>query len=504
MSSLFDGPNPTSIPRPRPRFLTRIVLPTTLILATAALLVGAAWSSFFPGAPVTVVPVMVKSIEGETTTSGGLTATGWIEPDPYPYFASALISGTVSEVLVLEGERVKKDQIVARLIDDDAQIALAEREAELAVAQGDLARAEARHAAAAEHLETQIERRRAVAAAEAVVAECEADIAGLHPQELEIHAEMHSVMEDLERKKKLLAAGSASEGDVRRLHYRLEGINAALATLRAKKPTLEARADKARADLAAAEENLTRVIDERLQVSLAEADVTRARGVVGSATARRDAAQLALDRTVVRAPIDGVVMTRLISPGSPIQIEASAHSAHIAHIYDPAHLQVRVDVPLADAAAVGVDQLARVSVSALPDRSFAAKVSRFVHEADLQKNTVEVKVAIEAPNALLKPEMLARVQFLGGSSKTAMRSRVLVPERLLGGASTGSATVWVVDDRVGDRGVAARRTIALGSARHEGWVEVTSGLQPGDWLIDDPAADLEAGETVTIEREAEE
>ena len=502
MSTLFDGPSPTSIPRPRPRLLTRIVLPAVLIIATAALLVGAAWSSFFPGAPVTVIPVMVKSIEGTTGTSS-LTATGWIEPDPYPYYASALISGTVAEVLVLEGERVTKDQVVARLIDDDAQIDLAERESELAVAQGDLARAEARLSAAAEHLETQIEKRRAVHTAEAVVAECEADIAQLDPQELEIHSRMHSAMEDLERKKKLLAAGSASEGDVRRLHYQLEGINAALATLRAKRPVLEARAEKARADLAAAQEHLTRVIEERLEVSLAEAEVTRARGVVGSATARRDAAQLALDRTVVRAPVDGIVMTRLISPGSPIQIEASAHSAHIAHIYDPAHLQVRVDVPLADAAAVGVEQKARVSVSALPDRTFDAKVSRFVHEADLQKNTVEVKVAIEAPNALLKPEMLARVQFLGGSTKTAVRSRVLVPERVIGGA-TDSATLWVVEERVGNRGIAARRTIALGGGRHEGWIEVTSGLQPGDWLIEAPSSDLEVGQTVTIEREAEE
>jgi HlyD family secretion protein len=173
------------------------------------------------------------------------------------------------------------------------------------------------------------------------------------------------------------------------------------------------------------------------------------------------------------------------------------------HLYDPAHLQVRVDIPLADAAAVGVDQRAEVVISALPDRRFQGRVSRLVHEANLQKNTVEVKVAIEEPLPLLKPEMLARVHFLAAETKSEMRERVLVPERLLPIGEGSARTLWIVEQRVAGRGVAAARAIELGETRIDGWREVLSGLRAGDWVIVGPPAGLSPGDAVTIEGEDE-
>ena len=73
-------------------------------------------------------------------------------------------------------------------------------------------------------------------------------------------------------------------------------------------------------------------------------------------------------------------------------------------------------MPLADVAMVGAGQPAEIVVDLLPDTVFTGEVLRFVHRADLQKNTVEAKVRINDPSELLKPDMLARVRILPAPS----------------------------------------------------------------------------------------
>ncbi|MEZ0386259.1 MAG: biotin/lipoyl-binding protein, partial [Verrucomicrobium sp.] len=51
-------------------------------------------------------------------------AGGWVEPDPLPIHAVALTDGVIEKVYVLEGQEVRKGQIIAELIDEDAQLAL--------------------------------------------------------------------------------------------------------------------------------------------------------------------------------------------------------------------------------------------------------------------------------------------------------------------------------------------------------------------------------------------
>ncbi|MCA8961225.1 MAG: efflux RND transporter periplasmic adaptor subunit, partial [Planctomycetes bacterium] len=208
------------------------------------------------------------------------------------------------------------------------------------------------------------------------------------------------------------------------------------------------------------------------------------------------------DRTEIHAPIDGIVMRRLAVPGSRVQVKGELHASHIVHVYDPSEMQVRVDVPLADAASVGVGQSAEIVVQVLPDRVFHGRVTRFVHVADVQKNTVEVKVHVEAPAPELKPDMLARVRFLAqATGAVESRQRLLIPEDHVV-REGGIASAWVVVDRIDDRGRAELRTITLGSAVTDGWREVTDGLLPGDWLIDRIPAGLEPGDAVTIRGEA--
>ena len=70
------------------------------------------------------------------------------------------------------------------------------------------------------------------------------------------------------------------------------------------------------------------------------------------------------------------------------------HAIHVLRIYNPQKLQVRVDVPLANAAQVSVGQEATITAEVLRDTVFHGKVLRILHEADIQKNTLQVKVSI--------------------------------------------------------------------------------------------------------------
>ena len=75
-------------------------------------------------------PVLANVQQGSDRAfdSCGFQASGWIEPDPLPVKATALISGVVDEVFVLEGESVGEDDIIATLVDDDAELDLATAE----------------------------------------------------------------------------------------------------------------------------------------------------------------------------------------------------------------------------------------------------------------------------------------------------------------------------------------------------------------------------------------
>lgn len=240
-------------------------------------------------------------------------------------------------------------------------------------------------------------------------------------------------------------------------------------------------------------------------INSARAQVTRAQSEVALAKAALARAQLALDRMRVVAPVSGVVLLRRVIPGQRVMLSADDPMAGvIVRLYDPARLQVRVDVPLADAAKVQVGDEAEITTETLPDRTFAGKVTRFVHEADIQKNTIQIKVAIVDPAPELKPEMLAKARIrTGARAQTTSTSPpggdLEVPRNGITDLRGTEAAAWVLDRATS---TAVKRHIKLGST-HGDRVRVLEGLRPGDRVILDPASDLREGVRVVAAGEQE-
>lgn len=261
-------------------------------------------------------------------------------------------------------------------------------------------------------------------------------------------ARRREMEDELARKSRLVESGGASAGEVARLGLRVEAMAAA--------------------------------------ASVAEAE--------------RAMRALALERTAVRAPAAGVVMARLAVPG---MVAGSMQDGKpLIELYDPASLQVRADVPLADAGRVAVGDRAEITVDALPNRTLRGEVIRLVHQADIAKNTVQAKVRVidEAPG--LRPEMLARVRIrprgtASGATAARTSSETWADVRCID--SRGKEPIaMVVTGLVDGAGTLESRAVALAGAASGGWVRVTTGLRAGDLLAVDPAAAPPPGTRIRI------
>lgn len=456
-----------SIPRPPSRWRTRVLIPVVVIVATAAVLAYASRDMLRPAIAVHVAPVIPSAeaavgvgtggaddeivVDGATGRGAVLSqAPGWIEPAPFAITVPALAEGVVSEVLVLEGEPVSRDQVVVRLVDADARIGLRAADAAIAERIADIGRANA-----------------AIAGAEANVA---------------VERSMAATLRDeVDRKRELVAAGGLSAGEFHRMEIRLAGLDA-------------------------------RIVAAERQVDEERAAVEQAHAALRAARNAHEAAELVLERMQVRSPVAGVVLSRLVEPGSRISMGARSgeaggmSSGAVLRIYDPTKLQVRVDVPLADAARIGVGTAAEIVTEALPDQIFSGRVVRVVHEANIQRNTVQFKVSVDDPVATLKPEMLTRVRLLdsagsrggeGTTSATSGGGGLLAPTSALVERTDTKAACWLVDATSGAP-VARRREIVLAPSAQEGHVIVVSGLRAGDRLVADPPASLREGARLRV------
>lgn len=490
-----EGQTPSALPPPKRRWLSRLALPVAIVLATLALVLYAARDVIRPTTQVSTTravavsggDVQAASAAGTRSSSVVAQAPGWVEPDPYPVYATGLADGIVERVHVLEGESVKAGQVLVNLIDDDAVLARSQAKAELAKAAATLSAAQ-----------VEFDEPIALTRAEAVArAHVDARLAALTRLDAEIAKEQARLDELTAAYERLASLGeqSVSKLDVEEAKYRALSQRAAVEATRQRKPELEAELENAKAEHAAAKRDLE--LKTQLQRIRDEATATR-----DAAQTAYEEAELRFKRMTIKSPIDGVVMDRLVGPGSKIMLAMdSPHSAHTIHLYNPNQLQVRVDVPLVDAAKVGLGQRAEIIVDVLPDQVFDGEVTRLVHLADIAKNTVQFKVAITKPSPLLKPDMLARVKFFGGQGSTALSqgsthsavgSPVVIKRSAIVEHGEHRFVWWVspINQRL------EKRSVTVGPSRGDDSVLITNGLNPGDVVVDQPDASLEENQRV--------
>ena len=150
------------------------------------------------------------------------------------------------------------------------------------------------------------------------------------------------------------------------------------------------------------------------QFTKAKAAVDSARATIRSLEAALKRASVLIEYTSIRAPFDGVVLTKNADVGEVVAPFGSSINAKAAVVTmaDLSSLMVQADVSESFLPRVHVDQTCEIQLDALPDSRFPGKVDTIVPTADRTKGTVMVKIAFDRLDPRILPEMSARVAFL--------------------------------------------------------------------------------------------
>ena len=217
-----------------------------------------------------------------------------------------------------------------------------------------------------------------------------------------------------------------------------------------------------------------------------------ARAQVGTARASLDSVRAQLEYTVIRSPVDGVVIERTVEVGemvAPGGFTSQQSTGALVRIADPTSLEVEADINESYIARIELGQPASIRVDAVPDHEYTGSLRQIVPTADRQRAVVQVKVTIDDRDERLVPDMSCTVTFLQeGTDQAALEAepKVLIPAVAVV-TEGGRSFAWVVRD-----GALVRSTIELGLEQDNDF-EVLSGLSGGETVVRQPSSELAEG-----------
>jgi RND family efflux transporter MFP subunit len=189
-----------------------------------------------------------------------------------------------------------------------------------------------------------------------------------------------------------------------------------------------------------------------------------------------------LSKKTIRAPFSGWIAEKRVERGEWVDQGGS-----VATMVDLSRIHVRVPVPERYLPLLKVGETARVSLDALPGRTFFGRILSLLPTGDAKSRAFPVKVEIPRPEGLIKEGMLARVTLSIGKPRAAL----LVPKDalILEGLNK---SVFVVKDNV------ARRLEVEILGYQEDAAEVRGNLKQGDLVIVRGNERIREGQAVVI------
>ncbi len=274
---------------------------------------------------------------------------------------------------------------------------------------------------------------------------------------------------------------------------------ARLAQERANVLQSEASVDQAQVRLVQAEKDLVRARELARRDMLSQADLDAAvasrdaltaqlkvaQAEVEQSKASLQLAQANLDYTVIRSPVDGVVIKRSVSEGQTVVASMSA-PVLFQIATDLSKMEIAASVPEADVGSIKEGQPVKFTVDAYPDE-FQGKVAQIRLSALTVQNVVTYPVIIRAdnPDGKLFPGMTANVICEVAHLTDVLRVpnaalRFKMPEDKAGPRVKAGSRVWVLRD--GGRPVAAEIKAGITDGSHTELREA-AGIQKGDLLV---------------------
>ena len=230
----------------------------------------------------------------------------------------------------------------------------------------------------------------------------------------------------------------------------------------------------------------------RARADRAAAGVSSAEAALAAAQANARNADVAVDYTQIRAPFDGVILSKSANVGDLVTPFSSATDSKgaVVSMADMSTLEVEADVSESSLSKIKVGQPAEIVLDALPDIRFRGHISRTVPTVDRAKATVMTKVSFDAIDPRVLPEMSAKVSFLTQevSSEQQKPLVAVAPDAIV--QRDGRTVVFAVRD-----GKAAAVPVTPG-ARIGELTAIAGAVKSGEKAVLRPAADLADGAAV--------
>jgi RND family efflux transporter MFP subunit len=360
-----------------------------IILIIAAVIIGSVWNDLFSSA--IEVKLTTVSLQSPSQSNAVLTASGYVVAQRKASVASKG-TGRLEYLGVVEGDKVKKDQVVARLEDSDIRAQLDEAKANLKLNETDLMEAE----------------------------------------------------NNYKRQQELFNSKVVS-----------------------------------RSNLENAETTYKRVL---ASMELAKAQI--------------QSIEVALENMIIRAPFDGTVLTKNADVGeivAPLAAGANSRAA-VVTIADMKSLQVEGDVSESNIQKITVGQDCEISLDAYPNVRYSGFVDKIVPTANRSKATVMVKVGFKDYDSKVLPEMSAKVLFLKDTEKKSDLNEppvLMVSETAIVNQNDKKIAYKVIDKKAVEIPVTTGREFS-------GYIEILSGLENGDQVIDNPGEEIFDGVSVSV------
>lgn len=484
----------------RRHLFTRYVLPSLLLLGFLSLVGWSARDLLFPPKSVTVVPVLATTATVRQEGTPLFKAAGWVEPRPTPVRVAALAPGVIENLLVVEDQPVKAGDPIAELVKEDAQLAYRRAQADKKLQHAELRKAQAVLRAAESKLQQPVHLDAPLREAEALLAKTETQLKNLPFQQQRAAADLFSAQQDYDGK--MSAKGVVAGVQIDLAKSKLDSAKALVAELRHRDVSLKKEKDALilRRDALRTQRDL--LADERKDKQSAEAIVASAQARLEQAEVAVAEAKLRLDRMTIRAPVNGRIFHLVAHPGARIGSGMTHMQGHdgstVVTMYRPDMLQIRVDVRFEDLPKVRLGQPVQIDNPALSSPR-VGKVLFISSEADIQKNTLEVKVAIPEPPSVFKPEMLVDVTFLAPkqpeqAEEPSQELKLYLPKRLLSQGEDGPF-VWVANLSAG---FAEKTKVRTGVTGANGLVEITRGLTVSSRIISAGSDGLNDGDRIRV------
>lgn len=191
------------------------------------------------------------------------------------------------------------------------------------------------------------------------------------------------------------------------------------------------------------------------------------------AQATYDDAISQLDDTVIKAPIDGIIIGKPIPAGQTVAPGISTPMV-LMSVADLSKMQIEAQVDESDIGKIVVGQRVDFTVDAYTDKIFTGTVSNISQKANIQQNVVYyvVTIDVEGPETMLKPTMTARVSIHSGESKNT----ILVPLAAIKENKGQQYVQTIINGKVENINI----TTGLAS---EDKVEILNGLTDGDQIL---------------------